>query len=266
MSIETAEGGRAASGARPAPSPVNGPTHRPVSSDRSSRLRLLDLYCGQGGASTGYVQAGFEVVGVDIVEQERYPYELVTADAMDVLNDLDYLRGFDVVHASPPCQGYTTMSNRYRGRGGKTDEWTRSIGHVRERLLRSGVPWVIENVVGARRAMHAPLVLRGGHFGLGVDRPRLFESSLPLSSPGRAKVVEQPIGVYGERPDGRRLRTRVDGTEQRAASSIDEASAAMGGLDWMSWRGLTESIPPSYTRWIGEELAWSLRAFGRWAG
>ena len=99
--------------------------------------------------------------------------------------------------------------------------------------------------------MRSPIQLSGGMFGLGVHRPRLFESSEPLTAAPVHKVVN-PIGVYGAM-DGRRLWTRSDGTHQRAASSLPEARAAMG-IDWMEWRELAESIPPAYTEHIGRQL------------
>ena len=92
-------------------------------------MRLLDLFCGAGGCSVGYARAGFEVVGVDIEPHDDYPFELHVGDAVQALLDVDFLAGFDAIHASPPCQGYTTMSNRWRGNGGKADE------HIGRQLL-----------------------------------------------------------------------------------------------------------------------------------
>lgn len=215
--------------------------------------RLLDLFCGAGGCSVGYARAGFEVVGVDIEPHPDYPYDLIVSDAMKVLLGVDFLSEFDVVHASPPCQAKTTMSNRYRGKGGRTDEHVNLIGPVRNLLLAWGGPYVIENVPGARGDLREPITLHGGMFGLAVDRPRLFESNAPLMA-YTAPRTSNPVGVYGARPDGRRLWTREDGTEQRAAASIEEAAVAMG-IDWMTdFRDIAEAVPPAMTQFIGGQL------------
>lgn len=137
--------------------------------------RLLDLFCGAGGCSVGYARAGFDVVGVDIEPHPDYPFDFIEADALEILFMLANGDGVsiyghlwpDAVHASPPCQAYTTMSNRWRGAGGKADEHVELIAVVRERLRSAGVPYVIENVPGAKRDMRSPLTLTGGMFGLG---------------------------------------------------------------------------------------------------
>lgn len=118
--------------------------------------------------------------------------------------------------------------------------------------MRSGRPYVIENVPGARALMVNPVTLSGGMFGLRVDRPRLFESNVLIMTPN-AKRVDNPIGVYGKSHDGRRLFTRKDGTIQRAAATLDEARDAMG-MPWATWHGCTQAIPPAYTEFIGRQL------------
>jgi DNA (cytosine-5)-methyltransferase 1 len=218
-------------------------------------VRILDLFCGAGGAAMGYHRAGFEVVGVDISPQPHYPFKFYRADAMEAIGALGtrhWLTGFDVIHASPPCQDFTTMSNRWRGAGGKADQHVDLLTPVRELFAAIAIPWVIENVVGSKGKMRPTLVLHGGMFGLGVDRPRYFESNVLLFAPEGPRTID-PIGVYGKAPDGRRLFTRTDGSEQRAAASLEEAQAAMG-MDWADWNGVREAIPPAYTEWIGRQL------------
>lgn len=214
---------------------------------------LLDLYCGAGGASMGYQRAGFSVVGVDLVPQPNYPFMFVQADALEFLDEHYTL--FSLVHASPPCQAHTNMSNRWRGSGGVADSHLDLITPTREHLIRTGKPYVLENVVGARKLMHDPIILDGGMFGLGVHRPRLFESNLPLVRLPSKRVVD-PVGVYGAL-DGRLLFRRSDGSEQHAAKTLKQAQAAMG-IDWMDWKELTEAIPPAYTEWIGTQLLTAL--------
>lgn len=199
-------------------------------------MKAIDLCCGAGGATKGLQRAGFHVTGVDIKPQPHYCGDaFIELDALDPSLDLS---GYDFKWASPPCQGYTTMSNRYPHRQA---EWPRLV----EQFRGLGCD-VIENVPGS--TVRTTLLLHGGMFGLGVYRPRVFEMTFLVLAP-QAKRPRCDIGVYGARPDGRRLWTRRDGTEQRAARSTQEAGSAMG-IDWMDWDGLREAIPPAYSEFI----------------
>lgn len=205
----------------------------------------------------GYSRAGFDVVGIDIAPQPHYPFTFWEADALGSLVGGTW-REFDAIHASPPCQEFTTMSNRWRGAGGLADKHLDLLTPVRELLLGIAIPWVIENVVGSKGKMRPTLILHGGMFGLGVDRPRYFESNVMLFAPEGPRTAD-PLGVYGKAPDGRRLFTRADGSEQRAPRDLAEAQAAMG-MDWADWNGVREAVPPAYTEWIGTQLIAALRA------
>ena len=204
----------------------------------------------------GYHRAGFDVVGVDIVPQPHYPFRFVQVDALHYLaGHLDASSGlrFAAIHASPPCQFATTMSVRHRGRGMLADSRVDLLTPTLKCLEHVRIPWVVENVPGAKRLMPSSAIrLTGGMFGLGVERPRLFASSVALFQPPRARVLE-PVGVYGKAHDGRLLWRRKDGTEQHAASSLAEAQEAMG-MDWADWYGTKEAIPPAYTEFIGRQL------------
>ena len=202
--------------------------------------RLLDLFCGAGGAAMGYHRAGFEVVGVDIEPQPNYPFAFIRADALTV-----EFGGFDAIHASPPCQAYTTMSNRRRS------DSPPLIGETRELLERSGLPYVLENVPGAKRWMRDSFTVTGAMVGIEAMRPRRFETNWPLLLPWPNVTPKEKVAVYG-RNDGRRLWTRKDGSELRVAT-LEQASAAMD-IDWMVWDELREAIPPAYTELIGAQL------------
>lgn len=147
---------------------------------------LLDLYCGAGGSALGYADAGFDVVGIDIDPQPFYPFPFIQGDAFSLPIDL---KAVDAIHASPPCQAHTTMSNRKRH-----DKWLNLIPQTRDILRASAKPYVIENVPGAASWMESPMVLSGPQLGLDVFRPRLFESNVPLVPPGvvpRSPSLEQ---------------------------------------------------------------------------
>jgi len=210
-------------------------------------MKLLDLFCGAGGASAGYAAAGFEVHGVDLKHGKRYPYTYVRADVLDVLRDKNYLDQFDVIHASPPCQTHS-ITQHLRNAQGKTTSKLDLIPETRAALIESGKPYIIENVPGS--PLINPIQLCGSSFGLKVRRHRLFESNMALiGSVCNHKLQGRPIGVYGslndEIPKG-----------GKTATTIDEARNAMG-ISWAIWTELVEAIPPAYTKYLGGQL-------GRW--
>lgn len=215
-------------------------------------MRLLDLFCGAGGAGMGYHLAGFdEIVGVDLAPQPHYPFRFFCMDALEALETVNPKR-FDLIHASPPCQGYTTMSNRHPDAQAARP---RLIEAVREQLERLGTPYVIENVVGARSALRDPMQLCGSSFGLPIWRHRLFETNprLLMVPPCSHAGSPNELGIYGQRHDGRLLWRRSDGSELRAPRTLTEAQEAMG-MPWADWHGVKEAIPPAFTRWIGEQI------------
>jgi len=209
--------------------------------------RLLDLFCGAGGAAMGYHRAGFDVVGVDIAPQPHYPFEFVQMDVLDFLRRGGWVR-YDVIHASPPCQPFTAMRTLADAGGKRIREHADLVDVTRDALERTDSPWIMENVVGS--PLRNPLMLCGSSFGLPLRRHRLFESSeLIFGLPCRHADVPPPIAVYGDhpqQPDDKSYRIR-------RALTLDEGQQAMG-IDWMPWRPLTQAIPPAYTEWIGQQV------------
>ena len=207
-------------------------------------MRLLDLFCGAGGAAMGYSQAGFtEIVGVDIAPQPNYPFEFIQGDALEPPVRLE---DFDLIHASPPCQGYSTITP-------DQSKHPRLIPPTR-RLL-DGFPYVIENVEGSRRDLCGPVKLCGSAFGLKVRRHRYFEASFAFwSLPCAHGLQGRPVGVYGDHGQDDHEYRRPDGTHRGAkARDVPHAREAMG-MDWGGWRDLAEAIPPAYTKFIGEQF------------
>lgn len=207
---------------------------------------LLDLFCGAGGAAMGYSQAGFDVVGVDIAPQPRYPFAFIQADVTKL--SLAFVRMFHAVHASPPCQAYTQLQDRWYGvhRAKHPD----LIVPTRKMLRRAGLPYVIENVPFA--PLLNPITLCGTMFRLGAKgaqlrRHRMFEcpwwfasGPLPCRHTGLAVHVNGSTG-------GRSLR---DGL---TLSNVATRRNAMG-ISWMTNKELVEAIPPAFTKYVGEQL------------
>lgn len=197
---------------------------------KQKKPRLLDLFCGAGGAAMGYARAGFEVVGVDSRPQPHYPFTFVQDDALTVALD-----GFDAYHASPPCQLYS-ITNRI---------WKKAhpdlVAVVRQRLVRTGKPYVLENVPGA--PLPSSVVVCGTMFGLGVLRHRLFESNVLLFAPGSCRhqgsvKTGEYVSVFGGGGNGY--------TKARGSQAM--------GIEWMTMRELSQAIPPAYTEWFGRQL------------
>lgn len=218
---------------------------------------LLDLFCCAGGAAMGYVRAGFEVIGVDIKPQPHYPFAFYQEDALMVLDILlngnawhEYiLSDFAAIHTSPECKGYTYCNLSPR------EKYLKLIGAVRPRLQRTHLPYVIENVKGARQHMQVALELCATMFDLPMERHRLFESNVALCPPARCNHRIAHIGVYGHSVWDSWLEgtPRKDGRKRPDSVSITIGRQAMG-IDWMGIEELAEAIPPAYTEWIGRQL------------
>jgi DNA (cytosine-5)-methyltransferase 1 len=217
------------------------------------RPRLLDLFCCAGGAGMGYHRAGFEVTGVDLSPQPRYPFAFIQADALSL--DMRFLRSFDAIHASPPCQGYSAMRHAPGAKGAPL-----LIDAVRDMLEASGRPWIMENVEEAAWAMRSPMTLCGSMFDLGsqgcrLQRHRLFESNVALSAPGPCRHDDRPVvGVYGGHARKRAAKAGGRGTRDVWDGGHKAAAAEALGIDWMTLAEMSESIPPAYTEWLGRQL------------
>ena len=215
-------------------------------------MKLLDLFCGAGGCAVGYHRAGFDdITGVDINPQPRYPYKFIQADALEYL--AAHGHEFDAIHASPPCQGYSVTANMPW-----VGEYPKLIEPVRDLLIKTGKPYIIENVLGAPLIL--PITLCGTMFGLRMFRHRLFETSFFMLSVPHIKHREQ-VGKNGfvcmaGHGDGGRGRIPAD---HRNIAAWKKAS----GIDWMTRDEMAEAIPPAYTEYIGRHLLEHASAYAR---
>ncbi len=218
--------------------------------------RLLDLFCGAGGAAMGYHRAGFEVVGVDVSPQKHFPFEFHQADALEFVDDIEWggirvtgVPRFDAIHASPPCQDHMQTPHGEHGTGWLLDA-------TRELLKQTGLPWVIENVPNRRQQhMRPDYILCGCMFGLpGLRRERWFETSWHGFALNLHHNHDDPtISVVGHgTPSWVREKLGRNPT-------ILEYRAAMG-IDWMNRDELSQAIPPAYTEFIGHQLMQHLTA------
>lgn len=202
--------------------------------------RVLDLFSGAGGAAMGLHRAwpDAEITGVDIKPMPRYPFRFVQADAMTF-----DLSEYDFIWASPPCQGYSAMKHF------ATEERPKLIADVRAVLDQAAVPYVIENVAGAKSEMINPLMLCGTMFGLRVRRHRLFECIPPIYFAPATCRHWLKVARQGRMPNRETEFICVTGD----FSDQPYARRAMG-IDWMNRAELGEAIPPAYSEYIARQI------------
>lgn len=239
--------------------------HRPP-----SHLAVLDGCCGIGGITRGLTEAGHDVWGVDSNPALEEDYlrsgamGFICADILDVLEDDRFMRRFDAASLSPPCQGYSGMSNCRPGLAGT---YPRLIAPVRERADRLGIPYVIENVSRARPEMLDPMtVCMWGNWGRETYRHRLVEAGGGFvlnpppapPDPHRGNTVKpnwecgwpHPVAAAkaGHWTPGKFV--SVSGHERK------EPVRRVMEIDWARKReDVVEAVPPYVGFWLGQQLA-----------
>lgn len=218
-------------------------------------MRVLDLFSGEGGASRGYHDAGFEVVGVDSNPRVglHYPWEFHCTDALEFLDRWGHC--FDAIHASPPCQAYSQTKTLGDGKHGKL------VGITRQLLRRTGKPYVIENVPST--PLYGAITLCGTSFGLTAQcqdgyerqlwRHRLFECSFPTTAPEHGKHGPLVASLYG---------TGGGGQHRHGYKATKQDAERLMRIDWMSKKGLAQAIPPVYTEYLAGFLKQQMERTG----
>lgn len=200
-------------------------------------MRVLDLFCGAGAAAKGYNYAGFDIIGVDRVDQPNYPFEFHKMDAMEVASSKTLIKwlGIDVIHASPPCQGYS-LNTRHM-----SNDMPRLIKPLREMLEKLNVIYVIENVPGAPLYGNKTITLCGTMFGKKVYRHRLFECNVPLD-------------MYGLKCDHSIAPMNIYNSAARTPTK-EWVKEVLGEEPWMSQKEARQGVSPYFTEFIGLQLA-----------
>lgn len=210
-------------------------------SQSSSRPLALDLFCCAGGAARGLHDAGYDIVGVDIEDQPRYPYRFIKGDAFDWL--LRDLSAFDLIWASPKCQSHSVCTP-VAARSSHAVQ----LPDVLSALRGQSVPFIVENVSGAQRYMQSPVMLCGSMFGLGVYRHRWFElgntDAFFLTPPCNHSVPA--VLVSG-------TTRRLENGRRREHSKAEKTAAI--GIDWMVLSELDQAIPPAYAAFLASHIS-----------
>ena len=191
----------------------------------------------------GYYRAGFDVVGVDIEPQPRYPFTFIQGDA---LNPPVKLSAFDAIHASPPCQAYSSATLN-------PEDWPDLYGATRALLKTAGVPYIIENVIGA--PYHHGVKLCGSMFGLAknkewIQRHRNFETSWLMFQ----QQCNHPANNRAMLITGHAFIKECRDIAKHSRQGPFELAKELMGIAWMNRKQLVQAIPPAYTEFIGRQL------------
>ncbi|WP_327713597.1 SAM-dependent methyltransferase [Streptomyces sp. NBC_00464] len=207
----------------------------------------LDLFCCQGGASKGYEDAGFRVLGVDKFPQPHYihPEQFVQADAVEFVRRYGHL--FDSISASPPCQLYSKTHRIQK------NDHPDLIGPTREALEETGLPFVIENVMDAASELRSPRMLCGAMFSLETYRHRLFEPGGGFSF----DAPEHPEHVAKTTKMGRPVKPGEYMHVVGNFTGVDKGRDVME-MPWATRDGLREAIPPAYAEYVGVQLGYHI--------
>jgi DNA (cytosine-5)-methyltransferase 1 len=203
-------------------------------------MKLLDLFCCGGGGAYGYHLAGAtEIVGIDLDNRHRknYPFQFIQADALEYL--AAHGHEFDFIHASPPCQAYSSTSVL------TTREHPELIEPVRELLQATGKPYCIENVIGA--PLINPVELCGAMFGLETYRHRIFETSFLVRTPIHPRHIAKtvPLGALAYAHEYMQL--------VGCFSDVKRARKVLS-TPWLTRDQISQCIPPAYTEYIFKEF------------
>lgn len=95
--------------------------------DKANKITLVDLFCGAGGLSLGFIQEGYSVVFANDIEPmcvETYRYNhpnipdnrVVCGDLRQMVHDIrrEIPESVDIVIGGPPCQGFSSANKHHR--------------------------------------------------------------------------------------------------------------------------------------------------------
>jgi hypothetical protein len=207
-------------------------------------MRMLDLFCGDGLTAWGYWRSGrfHEIVGMDIDKrhERKYAFDFICSDALQC--DYNFLMDFDFIHASPPCQAYSTATP-------DKSKHPKLILPIHVMLYAAGVPYVIENVEGSSRELRPNIVMDGNYFGLPIERRRYFHASTLVAArflsnrPGSNMIVEPVSNVRIHTSANRKTVIQAMGLEELISSA---------SLRKISVDGMLQGVPPIMTKTLAE--------------
>ena len=168
---------------------------------KMEKLKIVDLFAGAGGWTTGLKAAGHEVIwAVDNWEPaiETYRAEhgnhIDKIDVMDLSSDHEKLLEADVIVGSPPCKRFSLLN--------KKRDYDLSLTQTFLNLTKSK-PFVMENVPMVKKIVETNLNEYGGrnylvklkNFGVPQHRTRFVKTNI-LRLDGFMPEIETDISYY----------------------------------------------------------------------
>jgi len=168
-------------------------------------MKVIDLFCGAGGFSEGFRQAGFTIVaGIDNWVRALQSFKRNFPNAEIIYKDIEYLKiddlsKFDVLIGSPPCKEWSTG----KGYNKRTLDYT--LIKAFERIVKEINPkyWIWENAPDTIKYDGIEKykgILNAYNFGVPQDRKRCFHSNfkLPIGNK-KGKSLNEVFGWKGNK-------------------------------------------------------------------
>ncbi len=223
-------------------------------------MKVVDLFCGCGGLSLGFMKAGFKVLaGFDFwddaiaVYEKNFTHPAIKQDLMDIANASLKIKSYspEIIVGGPPCQDFSSAGKRdeNNGRGDLTVSYAKIISTVRPEWF------VMENVERIRKTQklnEAVGIYKEAGYGLtstvldasfcGVPQKRKrFLMIGHLNSPDNfidyylgKNLAEKPMTVadyFGDRLDVQYYYRHPRSYVRRGIFSVDEPSPTIRGVN-----------------------------------
>ena len=115
-------------------------------------MKLLDLFCGRGGWTNGFMGRGWDCIGIDLTAQPEYRGKFLVGDVLELTPEWIAKQGFDFIFASSPCEQFSVHGMKHFHPNPPYPEMgIKLFNHTRMLCEASGLNYVMENVRPAQQ-------------------------------------------------------------------------------------------------------------------